>query len=121
MEVSGNEINKVSFLKGALGRCPVCGQGKLYSSFLKVAPSCSHCGQALSAANPGDGPVVLVIMLAGLVACGGLFVSFINWNWSPVALLIVWPTVAVIVSLILMPVLKGMMIASQIRHRVRDR
>ena len=104
----------------ALGRCPVCGKGKLFKSYLKVAKSCANCGEDFSRANPGDGPVVVVIMIAGLVACSGLFVSFMSWNWSPELLLMVWPGVGVLVGLILMPVLKGMMIASQIKNSVRD-
>lgn len=111
---------KAGFLKAALGRCPVCGKGKLYTSYLKVAKSCSVCAEDFSRANPGDGPVVVVIMIAGLVACSGLFISFMCWNWSPRLLLTVWPTDGVVVCLLLMPVLKGMMIASQIKNDVRD-
>lgn len=58
--MSDGELTEVNFFKAALGRCPVCGRGKLYSSFLKEAPTCTHCGQDFSAANPGDGPVVVV-------------------------------------------------------------
>lgn len=110
----------VSFLAAARGKCPVCGKGKLYKSYLKIADSCDQCGTNFRAATTGDGPVVFVILIAGFIACAGLFYSFIALDWPVIRLLIVWPTVAVIVSLILMPVLKGLMVASQLRHKVRD-
>lgn len=110
----------VSFLNAAMGRCPVCGKGKLFKSYLKVADSCKSCGQNFKSADTGDGPVVFVILIAGFIACAGLLVSFLSWNWAITTLLIVWPTTAVIVSLALMPVLKALMIASQLKHKVRD-
>ena len=115
-----NAQNKVSFLAAALGRCPFCGKGKLFSSYLKPAPRCGVCDHELATADPGDGPVVFVILIAGFIACGGLLVSFLAWNWPPHLLLMVWPATAVLTSLILMPVLKALMIASQLKNKVRD-
>jgi len=111
---------KIDFKAAALGRCPVCRKGKLYKSYLKVADACTDCGTDFSSANSGDGPVVFVILIAGMVACAGLAISFLKWNWPPLMLLIVWPTVAVVLSLVLMPMLKGVMLASQIANKVRD-
>jgi uncharacterized protein (DUF983 family) len=28
---------------GVLGRCPRCGEGKLFASYLKLAPACASC------------------------------------------------------------------------------
>ena len=96
-------------------------KGRLYTSYLKVAQSCQVCGQDFKAADTGDGPVVFVILIAGFLACAGFVTTFLSYpDWPIAAHLIVWPAVAVILSLILMPVLKGLMIASQLRHKVRD-
>ncbi len=114
---SGREVN---FLAAAMGRCPVCGQGKLYKSYLKIASACSACGTDFKTADTGDGPVVFVILIAGFAACAGLLVSFLKYNWPMPLLLSVWPAFAVALSLILMPMLKGMMVASQLKHKVRD-
>lgn len=110
----------VKFLAAAFGKCPVCGEGKLYKSYLKIAETCDRCGTNFKTADTGDGPVVFVILIAGFVACAGLFYSFIVLNWPVLRLVIVWPLVAVVLSLILMPMLKGLMVASQLRHKVRD-
>jgi len=111
---------RTDFLAAALGRCPVCGKGKLFKSYLKIASACSACGTNFKAADTGDGPVVFVLLIAGFVACTGLLVSVLVWDWPTWKLLSVWPAVAVVLSLLLMPVLKGLMVASQLRHRVRD-
>ncbi|ESQ89112.1 hypothetical protein ABAC460_13665 [Asticcacaulis sp. AC460] len=108
------------FIAAAFGRCPICGKGKLFTSYLKVAQACAVCAADFKAADTGDGPVVFVILIAGFAACIGLLVSFLAWNWSPVMLLSVWPAFAVVLALALMPVLKGLMVAVQIRHKVRD-
>jgi uncharacterized protein (DUF983 family) len=108
------------FLAAALGRCPVCGQGKLFKSYLKIADGCAACGTNFKAAETGDGPVVFVILIAGFAACTGLLVSLLAWNWSTEMLLIVWPAFAVILSLILMPMLKGLMVASQLKNKIKD-
>jgi uncharacterized protein (DUF983 family) len=111
---------KGGFLAAALGRCPVCGQGRLWVSYLKVAAACSACGADFKAAETGDGPVVFVILIAGFAACVGLVVSLLGLGWPVWLLLCVWPAFAVVLSLILMPVLKGLMVAAQLKHKVRD-
>ncbi len=112
---------EVSFLAALRGQCPVCGQGKLFKSYLKVAESCAACGQNFKAADTGDGPVVFVILIAGFVACGGLLTTFFMYpDWPPTTHLMIWLPVAVIVSLILMPALKALMVASQLKNKVKD-
>ncbi|MGA9657822.1 MAG: DUF983 domain-containing protein [Asticcacaulis sp.] len=112
---------KVDFLAAGLGKCPICTKGKLFKSYLKTAESCEACGQNFKAADTGDGPVVFVILIAGFIACAGLMTTFFMYpDWSPLVHLLLWPPVAVIVSLVLMPVLKGLMIASQLKNQVRD-
>lgn len=112
--------NRLNWLAAACGRCPFCGKGRLFRSFLKPANRCDVCQNDLAVAEPGDGPVVFVILISGFIACAGLLVSFLVWNWPISLLLAVWPATAVITSLILMPILKALMITSQIRNRVRD-
>ena len=55
---------------GLKGRCPRCGEGRLFSGFLTVAPRCSNCGLDYSFADAGDGPAVFVILIIGFVVVG---------------------------------------------------
>ena len=62
-------VNPVS--AGLACRCPSCGEGPLFCGFLRVCPRCEACGQDLSRADSGDGPVVFIILIVGAVVCFG--------------------------------------------------
>lgn len=110
----------VNFAAAALGRCPICGKGKLFRSFLKIAERCNQCGTDFKTADTGDGPVVFVILIAGFATCFGMLYAFLAYNWPAWLHLVVWPLFAVALSLGLMQPLKGLMVASQLKNRVRD-
>lgn len=59
---------------GIRGRCPRCGQGRLFQGFLKLAPRCDVCGLDYSFADPADGPAFFVICFACVPA-----VAFAVW------------------------------------------
>ncbi len=54
-------------LRGLACRCPACGAGRLYHRFLKMAPTCAHCGEALHHARPDDAPAYFVMLIVGHV------------------------------------------------------
>ena len=51
--------------RGFFGRCPRCGQGKLFRAFLKVDSSCSVCGLDFTPHRADDLPAYLVIVIIG--------------------------------------------------------
>ena len=107
-------------LAGAAGRCPNCGEGRLFQGFLQVAPRCDACAYDLKAADSGDGPAVFVILIGGfLVAFAALFteVAFSPPVW--VHLLIFLP-LAVIVCLGLLRPMKGLMLAAQFMNKASE-
>jgi hypothetical protein len=60
--------------RGFRGRCPRCGEGKLFRAFLKVDNHCSVCGLDFTPHRADDLPAYLVIVIVGHlvvpVACG---------------------------------------------------
>ncbi|MBC6983490.1 DUF983 domain-containing protein [Caulobacter sp. 17J80-11] len=108
------------FLAGIAGRCPNCGQGRLFSGFLKVADRCAVCGFDLKTADTGDGPAVFVILIAGfLVAFAALAVEIAYQ--PPIWLhLVLWLPLALVVCLGLLRPLKGVMVALQFHHRASE-
>ena len=46
---------------GIAGRCPRCGEGKLFDGFLKLRTGCDQCGLSYDFADPADGPAFFVI------------------------------------------------------------
>jgi uncharacterized protein (DUF983 family) len=59
-------------------RCPRCGEGKLFSGFLKVAERCDRCGLDYGFADPADGPAFFVMSGVGIAVIA-------SWAWAVVA------------------------------------
>src|SRR3954470_14382404 len=51
--------------RGLRGRCPRCGEGKLFRAFLKVDDHCAVCGQDFTPHRADDLPAYLVIVIVG--------------------------------------------------------
>ena len=51
--------------RGVRGKCPACGEGKLFSGYLKVVDACSACGTPVGLARADDAPPYLTILLVG--------------------------------------------------------
>ena len=99
--------------RGALGKCPQCGEGRLFSSYLKVEPTCSACGHETGLYRADDGPAYFTIIIVGhLVVAPMLFLEFVR-TW-PVAwvMAILLPTI-VILALVLLPRVKGAFVGVQ--------
>ncbi|MBV8697788.1 MAG: DUF983 domain-containing protein [Bradyrhizobium sp.] len=99
--------------RGFRGRCPRCGEGKLFRAFLKTADSCAHCGQDFSAHRADDLPAYLVIVIVGHIVVP--FALFIETNYSPpVPLqLAVYLPFTFLASLALLQPVKGTVVALQ--------
>jgi uncharacterized protein (DUF983 family) len=54
-----------SLKRGFRGRCPRCGEGKLFRGFLKVDNRCSVCGLDFTPHRADDLPAYLVIVIVG--------------------------------------------------------
>ena len=111
----------VSALSAGLAlRCPRCGQGRLFKSYLKVADVCGVCGLNLSAEDSGDGPAVFVIFVVGFIAA--LLVVFMEFVIRAPMLISILLVCAVVVggTLALLPPFKSVLIALQYRHRAGD-
>ena len=102
------------------GRCPQCGEGRLFAGFLTVAPRCTECGLDLSKQDSGDGPAVFVILILGFVVVG--LALWVELAYEPpmwVHLVLWLPLIAVLGIGMLRP-LKAGLIALQYKHRRED-
>jgi len=54
-----------ALMRGLRGRCPNCGQGRLFRAFLKVADHCNVCGEAFHHQRADDAPAYFVILITG--------------------------------------------------------
>jgi uncharacterized protein (DUF983 family) len=92
--------------RGALMRCPNCGEGKLYRKYLKVKP-CDACGHDNVQYPADDGPAYVTILLVGHLVIAPLLLFEFIWK-SPAALVVgtTLPALAVLILAVL-PVIKG--------------
>ena len=111
---------RLSITRGLAGRCPRCGEGRLFAGFLDLRPTCERCGLDYSFADAADGPAVFVIFLSGFVVVfAALVVEFV---YAPPYWLhaVLWlPLIAVTTLLPLRP-MKGLMIALQFHHKAAE-
>ena len=105
---------------GLLGRCPRCGEGKLFSGFLTVAPRCSNCGLDYGFIDSGDGPAVFVILIIGFVVVGLALWLEVTFNPPFWVHLLLWVPLTLALCLPLLRALKGLMIGLQYRHAAAE-
>lgn len=66
--------------RGLLGRCPCCGEGKLFWSYLKVQPHCPECDHDLARYPADDGPAYFTILIVGHLLVAPLLLFPIIWQ-----------------------------------------
>jgi uncharacterized protein (DUF983 family) len=99
--------------RGFRGRCPRCGEGKLFRAFLKVDNNCSVCGLDFTPHRADDLPAYLVIVIVGHLVVP--LALLIETNYSPpVALqLEIYLPMTLILSLVLLQPVKGAVVGIQ--------
>lgn len=99
--------------RGVQGRCPHCGRGKLFRGFLKPVDRCEACGEELHHQRADDLPPYIVITIVGHVIVGGLLLAERYGDWPMALHMALWPSLTVILSLMLMQPVKGGVIGLQ--------
>jgi uncharacterized protein (DUF983 family) len=99
--------------RGFRGRCPRCGEGKLFRAFLKVDNNCSACGLDFTPHRADDLPAYLLIVIVG-----HLLVPVILWietDYSPPVWLqlSIYLPLTLIASLLLLQPVKGAVVGMQ--------
>jgi uncharacterized protein (DUF983 family) len=110
-----------ALLRGFRGHCPRCGEGRLFWKYLKVEHHCQACGHDLSQYRADDGPAYLTILIVGHLVVAPLFFFPIIWQ-APVAITL--PAILIplsLVTLALLPRIKGAFIAVLYMLGVRER
>jgi uncharacterized protein (DUF983 family) len=99
--------------RGARGKCPACGKGRLFPRYLKVAASCEECGEALHHHRADDAPPYFTIFAAGHIIVPLMLafeVAFKPALWVHVA---VWGPATIAMCLAMLPPIKGAVVGLQ--------
>jgi uncharacterized protein (DUF983 family) len=109
-----------AIFRGIRGRCPRCGEGRLFQSFLGLRPGCENCGLDYSFADAGDGPAVFGILIGGFIVVFAAMIVEIMYQppyWVHAAL---WVPLILIVTLGPLRPIKGVLIALQYHHKAAE-
>jgi uncharacterized protein (DUF983 family) len=118
MDREGQDYPPISAISAGLsGRCPCCGDGRLFAGFVSVAPRCEMCGLDYSFADAGDGPAVFVALFGGFIVLGAALWTEIIYQPPIWVQMIVFLPLTLIVCLGLLRPLKGVLIALQYRTK----
>lgn len=105
---------------GLKGKCPRCGQGRLFSSFLTTADKCERCDLDFAFIDSGDGPAVFVIFIVGFLAVVGVLMTVVMFM-PPIWLnMMIWMPLTLFLCLTFLRPLKGLLIAQQYQRKAAE-
>ena len=104
--------------RGWRQRCPNCGSGRLFSSYLKLRDTCPVCEEDLSHARADDGPAYLTILITAKVMGTLMLKAFFLFQPDPYILSAVFCVGTAAMALYLLPRLKGVIVGIQWAKRM---
>lgn len=104
--------------RGLRCRCPNCGEGRIFRSFLKVVDACPACGEVLSHHRADDLPAYLVIVIVGHIMVPAAL--WIETNFAPPVMLqlALYLPLTLATSLVLLQPVKGAVVGLQWAFRM---
>ena len=93
--------------KGLQRKCPHCGKGKIFRSYVTVNDECENCSEELSHIRADDIPPYFTITIVGHIVVPGVLWS--EQAWSPPLLthVAIWPALTLALTMAILPFVKG--------------
>ncbi|WP_290999469.1 DUF983 domain-containing protein [Ferrovibrio sp.] len=104
--------------RGWFCRCPRCGQGAIYGRYLKVQPHCTQCGLALDGHRADDAPPYFTIFIVAHIIVPLMLLLEQHYQPPEWLHMVLWLPLTVILSLWLLPRVKGALIGLQFARRM---
>ncbi len=99
--------------RGARCRCPNCGEGKLFRSFLKTVNRCEHCAEVIEHHRADDLPAYLVVFVVGHIVVGAFMGVEASTNLPTWVHLAIWVPLTILMCLALLRPIKGAIVGLQ--------
>lgn len=100
-------------------KCPNCSEGKLFNGYLKVADHCSTCNEDYTHQRADDGPAWATMLIVGHLIPPVVMGIYEGFNepapWKVGIFLAIY---VIIITLLLLPRIKGVFIAIQWANRM---
>ncbi len=102
---------KTAMIRGVKGVCPNCAKAPLFKSYLKAVEGCGSCDMKWSTVRADDGPAWATMLIVGHLLAPVLHYLIFKPSlpvWAPMTILM---GLALGLSLIILPRMKGLFIA----------
>jgi uncharacterized protein (DUF983 family) len=109
-----------AFRRGMAGRCPNCGEGRMFAGYLTVVGACPVCGEPLGEYRAADGPAFFTICIVGFLLVPALGFGFVVFRPDPLVLLGVLTLLFALLTLGLLRVVKGAFVGYLWSQHERD-
>ena len=104
--------------RGVRHQCPACGKGSIYCRYLKLRQECDVCGLELHHHRADDAPPYFTMMILGHILVPSALIlerAAMPPLWLHFSL---WLPLTIILSLTVLPRVKGALIGFQWAHRM---
>jgi len=108
-----------TFWRGLRRLCPRCGQGHMFSGYLSVREACEVCKMPFEPLRSDDAPPYFTLFIVGHVVIG---LYMMLWPLIPVPVwvqAIIWCSLTLVLSLVLLPFIKGGVMAVIYRTKAK--
>lgn len=85
----------------------------MMDGYLKVRRTCASCGEKLHHHRADDLPAYATIIVVGKVVIGGMYAAEVAWAPPMWVQMTLWPLLALAMTLLILPRLKGMVVGMQ--------
>jgi uncharacterized protein (DUF983 family) len=105
-------------MRGLRGRCPKCGEGRLFRAFLKVADECPVCHEPFHHHRADDAPAYFVILIVGHLVVPLALAVEIEYTLPYWLHALLWVPLTLGLALALLQPIKGAIVALQWAYRM---
>ena len=99
--------------RGTLCRCPHCGKGKMFRSYLKVVDQCDACGEELNHHRADDFPPYIAITIVGHIIIFLMMHMDMTYKVDPLTYVWTMIPLAIVLPLAMLPSIKGSIVGLQ--------
>jgi uncharacterized protein (DUF983 family) len=105
--------------RGFRQRCPCCGEGRLFLKYISVNQTCSACGLELAAYRSDDAPAYFTIAIVGHIIVPSMLILEQTAHPAAWVHMAMWLPLTLILTLALLPRVKGALLGVQWMLRIK--
>ena len=96
-----------TFWRGFRRHCPRCGQGRMFSGYLSTREACDVCGLKYEPLRSDDAPPYFTLFIVGHLVVALYMAVWQMLDIPTWAQALIWCSFTVVLSLVLLPLIKG--------------